>query len=352
VNTDGGNASDWKSEASNAPGGYSRSLMIMPDGNTVMTLTGGYHNSDYLNQVQFAFDNIAPGVSDGATYDLTNSYSGLGLGAASTASGTLVTQQTASSSSTSQQWVLTRQPNGYFTLTNVASGLLLTVTGDSESSGATVQLAASSSTTAVAAAQDWAVVQQSNGTYTFASLASGLLLDDYEWAKTAGSTVDIWAANSGSNQTWTLTQTALPTLTGGQYSIQNNYSEYLEIPGGSTASGTQADQWWYANQAWHLWRFVAVGGGYEIENSNSGLVLTDTYPASGEAITQAAAVSGDTDQVWTLVADGSQYLIKNAGTGRYITMAQDSSADLANAVSWTELGTPDQLWTIRQLDTD
>ena len=352
VNTDGGNASDWKSEASNAPGGYSRALMIMPDGNTVMTLTGGYHNSDYLNQVQFAFDNIVPGISDGATYALTNSYSGLGLGAAATTAGTLVTQQTASSSSTSQQWVLTRQADGYFTLTNVASGLLLTVTGDSESNGATVEQDAASSTAAGSAAQNWAVVQQSNGTFTLANRASGLLLDDYEWAKTAGSTVDTWAATGGSNQTWTLSQTAFPTLTAGQYSIQNNYNEYLEIPGGSTSSGTQADQWWYADQAWHLWRFVAVSGGYEIENSNSGLMLTDTYPASGEAITQTAAVSGDADQVWTLVSDGSQYLIKNAGTGRYLTIAQDSSADLANAVSWTELGTPDQLWTIRRLDTD
>ena len=349
VNTEGGNSADWKSEGSNAPGGYSRALMIMPDGNTVMTLTGGYHNSDYLNQVQFAFDNIAPGISDGATYTLTNSYSGLGLGAASTSAGSLVTQQTASSTSNSQQWVLTRQTNGFFTLTNVASGLLLTVTGGSGSNGATVEQDAASTGSAT---QDWAVVQQSNGTFTLSSRYSGLLLDDYEWAKTSGSTVDIWAATGGSNQTWTLTQSAFPNLTSGQYSIQNNYNEYLEIPGGSTTAGTQADQWWYADQGWHLWRFVAVSGGYQIENSSSGLVLTDTYPASGEEITQTAAVSGNSDQVWTLVPDGNQYLVKNVGTGRYVTIAQDSSADLAKAVSWTDLGTPDQLWTIRRLDTN
>ena len=297
VNTAGGNSADWKSEGSNAPGGYSRSLMIMPDGNTVMTLTGGYHNSDYLNQVQFTFDNIAPGISDGATYTLTNSYSGLGLGAASTSAGSLVTQQTASSTSNSQQWVLTRQANGFFTLTNVASGLLLTVTGGSGSDGATVEQDAAS---AGSATQDWSVVQQSNGTFTFSSRYSGLLLDDYEWAKTSGSTVDIWAASGGSNQTWTLTQSAFPNLTSGQYSIQNNDNEYLEIPGGSTTAGTQADQWWYADQGWHLWRFVTVSGGYQIENSNSGLAFTDTYPASGEEITQTAAVSGNSDQLWTI----------------------------------------------------
>jgi Ricin-type beta-trefoil lectin domain-like len=94
-----------------------------------------------------------------------------------------------------------------------------------------------------------------------------------------------------------------------------------------------------------------VSGGYRIVNNESGLVLTDTYPASSEAITQTAAVSGDSDQVWTLVPHGNQFLIKNAGTGRFVTIAQDSSADLANAVSWTELDTPDQLWTVRQIDT-
>ncbi len=94
VNTAGGAAGSWKSEGSNAPGGYSRSLM-MPDGNTVMTLTGGYHDSTYLNQVQFAFDNIAPGVSTGATYTLTNAYSAFNLGATATANGTPVVQLTA-----------------------------------------------------------------------------------------------------------------------------------------------------------------------------------------------------------------------------------------------------------------
>ena len=348
VNTAGGAVGSWKSEASNAPSGYSRSLMMMPDGNTVMTLTGGLHNSNYLNQVQFAFDNIAPGISDGATYTLTNSYSALNLGATATASGTPVVQLTASPAAAQQQWVLTRQANGYFTLTNAASGLELTVTGASTSNGATTELESASSGSA---AQDWSVVQQSDGSFKLANRMSGLLLDDYENAKTSGSTVDQWADNGGGNQHWTLTQTAFPTLTSGHFTIQNNFGEYLEIPGGSTASGTQADQWWYANQPWHLWRFAAESGGYQIINGLSGLALTDTYPASGEAITQTAAASGNNDQVWTLVPHGNQFLIKNAGTGRFVTIAQGSSADLANAVSWTELDTPDQLWSVRRINT-
>jgi hypothetical protein len=349
VNTAGGAASSWKSEASNAPGGYSRSLMMMPDGNTAMTLTGGYHDSNYLNQVQFAFDDIAPGISDGATYTLTDNYSGLNAGATGTVGGTHVVQLAANSTSPQQQWVLTRQANGYFTLTNTAGGLLLTVTGASTSAGATVELDAASPGSS---AQDWSVVQQSDGSFTLANRKSNLLLDDYQWSKANGATVDQWDDNGGTNQRWTLTQTAFPTLTSGRYSIQNNYKEYLEIPGGSTASGTQADQWWYADQSWHLWRFVAVSGGYRIINGNSGLALTDTYPASGAALTQTPAAGGNNNQVWTLVPHGNQYLIRNAGTGRYVTIAQGSSSDLAKAVSWTELDSSDQLWTVRRIDTN
>ncbi|MEY9836388.1 RICIN domain-containing protein [Streptacidiphilus sp. EB103A] len=347
VNTAGGAAGSWKSEGSNAPGGYSRSLMLMPDGNTVLTLTGGYHDSSYLNQVQFAFDNVAPGISNGATYTLTNSYSGLNAGATGTTSGTPAVQLTASPSSAQQQWTLTRQANGYFTLTDAASGLRLAVTGGSTTDGATVELDTASPGSA---AQDWAVAQLSDGTFTITNRRSNLLLDDYQWAKSSGATVDQWETTGGSNQHWTLTQTAFPDLTSGLLSLQNNFGEYLEIPGGSTTSGTQADQWWYANQNWHLWRFVAVTGGYRIVNGQSGLALTDTSPATSEAITQTTAVSGNAAQVWTLVPHGNQYLIQSKSSGRFVTIAQGSASDLAKAVSWTELDTSDQLWTVRRLN--
>jgi hypothetical protein len=321
--------------------------MLMPDGNTVMALTGGYHDSNYLNQVQFAFDNIAPGISTGATYTLTNTYSGLNAGATGTTSGTPAVQLTPSPGSAQQQWTLTRRPNGYFTLTNAADGLRLSVTGASTTDGATVELDAASPG---AAAQEWAVAQLSDGTFTITNRKSNLLLDDYQWARTTGSPVDQWETTGGSNQHWTLTQTALPALTSGLLSVQNNFGEYLEIPGGSTTSGTQADQWWYANQNWHLWRFVAVTGGYQIVNGQSGLALTDTHPASSEAITQTTATSGNAAQVWTPVPHGNQYLIQNKSTGRFVTIAQGSSTDLAKAVSWTELDTSDQLWTVRRIN--
>jgi hypothetical protein len=96
--------------------------------------------------------------------------------------------------------------------------------------------------------------------------------------------------------------------------IAATFGKYLEIPGGATSEGTQADQWWYANQPWHLWRFAAADGGHRIINSRSGLALTDTHPGPGDAITQTAVDEGDGNQVWTFVAKGNRFLIKNVGS--------------------------------------
>jgi hypothetical protein len=263
VNTAGGDPTAWRSQASNGPGGYSPSLMLMPDGNTVMKLTGGYHDSNYLNQVQFAFDHIAPGISSGATYTLSDGRTTL----------------------TSP---ITRQPDGYFTLKD---------------------------------SQEWSIVQQTDGTFTLTSRRNG-----------------------DSSPHWTLTQTTLPDLTSGQFTLQNDFGKYLEIPAGSTTAGTQADQWWYANQPWHLWRFVTATGGYRIVNVQSGLALADSGP-----VTQVP-IGDDATQVWTLVPHGTRYLIKNVGTGKVVTIAQGVPTDLAKALSWNEIDTPDQYWTVRRIN--
>ncbi|SEC46744.1 Ricin-type beta-trefoil lectin domain-like [Amycolatopsis tolypomycina] len=336
VNTAGGDPTQWRSQASNAPGGYSRGLMVMPDGNTVMSITGGWHDSTYLNTVEFALDHVAPGLSTGATYTLTNDHSRLNLGV----NGSSVVQQSAAT-----PWVITRQPTGYFTV--ATGGRVLSVVGGSTLDGAWLELRTPSPGSAT---QEWAVVQQPDGTYELANRKSGKLLEDLAWATTPGAPMAQWSDADGRNQRWTLHQTALPNLTTGDFTIQNKLGKYLEIAAGSTAPGTQADQWWYANQPWHLWRFTTANGGYRIVNAKSGLALTDTHPAAGEAITQTAVDPGNAQQVWTLVPSGDQTLIKNAGSGRYITIAGGSPSNLAKAVSWTKIETPDQFWTVRRIN--
>ncbi|MBE8522420.1 RICIN domain-containing protein [Amycolatopsis sp. H6(2020)] len=336
VNTAGGDPTQWRSQASNAPGGYSRGLMVLPDGNTVMPITGGWHDSTYLNTVEFALDHVAPGLSTGAAYTLTNDHSGLNLGV----TGTSVVQQSAGT-----PWVLTRQPSGYFTVAD--AGRVLSVVGGSTMDGAWLEVRSPSPGSAT---QEWAVVQQTDGTYELANRKSGKLLEDLAWSTSPGAPMDQWPDADGRNQRWTLRRTALPNLTTGDFTIRNQLGKYLEIPGASTASGTQADQWWYADQPWHLWRFVAASGGYRIVNAKSGLALTDTHPAASEAITQTAVDTGTAQQVWSLVSSGDRTLIRNVGSGRFITITNGSPSNLAKAVSWPEIDTPDQFWTVSRIN--
>jgi hypothetical protein len=336
VNTAGGDPTQWRSQASNAPGGYSRGLMVMPDGNTVMSVTGGWHDSTYLNTVEFALDHVAPGLSTGAAYTLTNDHSGLNLGV----NGTSAVQQSAGT-----PWVITRQPTGYFTV--ASGGRVLSVVGGSTSDGARLELRTPSPGSAT---QEWAVGRQTDGTYELANRKSGKLLEDLAWSTAPGAPMAQWSDADGRNQRWTLHRTALPDLTAGDFTIQNQLGGYLEIGGGSTTAGTQADQWWYANQPWHLWHFAAANGGYRIVNAKSGLALTDTHPAGSEAITQTAVDQGNAQQVWTLVSSGDRTLIKNVGTGRFVTITNGSPSNLAKAVSWTEIDTPDQFWTVSRVN--
>ncbi len=200
------------------------------------------------------------------------------------------------------------------------------------------------------ATQEWAVAQQTDGTFELVNRKSGKLLEDLAWSTSPGAPMAQWADTDGRNQRWILRQTALPDVTAGDFTLQNKLGKYLEISAGSTAPGTQADQWWYANQPWHLWRFVAASGGYRIINAKSGLALTDTHPAGSEAITQTAVDTGNAQQVWSLVSSGDQTLIKNVGSGRFVTIAGGSTGDLAKAVSWKEIDTSDQFWSVRRVN--
>ncbi|WP_410606770.1 RICIN domain-containing protein [Amycolatopsis sp. lyj-109] len=54
--------------------------------------------------------------------------------------------------------------------------------------------------------------------------------------------------------------------------------------------------------------------------------------------------------MWTLVSSGDRTLIKNVGSGRFVTITNGSPSNLAKAVSWKEIDTPDQFWTVRRVN--
>jgi hypothetical protein len=110
-----------------------------------------------------------------------------------------------------------------------------------------------------------------NGKYVLTDSYDNQVLDDYEFSKTAGSIIDQWTANGGTNQQWNFTYQGL-----GFYTITNAYSGlFLGDPGSSTKRGTDLEQLSADGGADELWSLTANDGGYIIQNDASGLVIDD-----------------------------------------------------------------------------
>jgi hypothetical protein len=104
-----------------------------------------------------------------------------------------------------QQWVLQRRANGYFTLRNGASGLVLAVRGASTQDGAVIEQAPA---VAGSSSQEWAVVRQTDGTVLIVNRKSDKALEAQQWATTPGSAIDQWASGGG-DERWAVPQVAV-----------------------------------------------------------------------------------------------------------------------------------------------
>ncbi|WP_342449637.1 RICIN domain-containing protein [Kitasatospora phosalacinea] len=82
---------------SNAGGGYSRGLPPLADGHSLMVFSAGFGGGDRRNPVTYSTVDLGGGVSDGATYTMTNRVSGkrLDIPGASTTVGTTAVQWSA-----------------------------------------------------------------------------------------------------------------------------------------------------------------------------------------------------------------------------------------------------------------
>jgi Ricin-type beta-trefoil lectin domain-like len=133
-------------------------------------------------------------------YVITNEYSGLVLDdpAFSTASGKQIVEYDANGGS-NQKWHFTPQANGYYKISNDYSGLYLADPGDSSQPGiALEQIAASNDDT-----QLWLLVP-SGSNYVVKNKATGLVIDDPSYRTTAGTGINLYTQNGGTNQGWSI----------------------------------------------------------------------------------------------------------------------------------------------------
>ncbi|WTJ88683.1 RICIN domain-containing protein [Streptomyces sp. NBC_01537] len=351
VNSDNGSAGGWTHIRSNLASGYSRGLLPLADGHSLLVLSGGRGRSTGLNTVTFDAIDLGSGISDGATYTVSNANSGLKLTIAggATANGTYATQQN-TDNATDQQWRFTQQSSGFFKVLNAATGKVLGVEGGSTADGAKVLQWDDNGTLD----HEWAVAPSPAGGYTLTSRVTGKYLEIPNASTAAGTTADQGSGTGCACQRWNFTQTALPPLGTGQYILVNkNSGKYLDIPGASTATNTAVQQ--YSNSACfcQLYTFQSAGSGaWTIKNVNSNLNLDirNGSTGAGAAVVQNTP-STATSQQWTLTDAGNGYYeLKNVNSGLNAGVAQSSTSNGASVIQWTDLTVDDQLWKIARIN--
>jgi hypothetical protein len=143
-----------------------------------------------------------------------------------------------------------------------------------------------------------------NGNYVISNYQTGLVLDDPGFSKTNGAFLDMWPANAGTNQTWTVTN-----LGSNYVYITSSYSGLaVDVYGGSTSSGAKIDQWPWSNTSNQIWKVVSMGNGnYELLSQKSGLALGVPAATSGSGSSSLLngtgldqeTVTGAADQLWS-----------------------------------------------------
>ncbi|WP_330285724.1 RICIN domain-containing protein [Streptomyces sp. NBC_00576] len=351
LNTANGAADTWTRINSTVVGGYSRGLLPLPDGHSLLVLSGGSGGSNVRNPVTYGTIDLGGGISDGATYTVSNANSNLPLTIAggSTANGTTATQQNTTNAN-DQQWRFAAQPSGFFKIFNVASGKVLGVENQSTANGARVLQWDDNGTLD----HEWAVAPNPAGGYTLTNRVTGRYLEIPNASTATGTTADQWSDTGCACQRWNLTQTALPPLGTGQYILVNkNSGKYLDIPNGSTATNTAVQQWQNSACVCQLYTFQSAGSGaWTIRNANSNLNLDirsgSTTPG---AVVVQNTPSAANSQKWTLTDAGNGYYeLKNVNSNLNAGVAQSSTANGAGVVQWNDVNVDDQLWKIVRIN--
>jgi serine protease len=128
-------------------------------------------------------------------------------------------------------------------------------------------------------------------------------------------------------------------ISAGNYRIINeNSGKALEIEGGSTANGANAQQWTPANVAHHRWSVQPNGDGtYQILAAHSGKALD---------VSGISTDSGANVHQWDYVGGSNQHWrIESNGDGTYTVIADHSGLALDVSGSGTSNGTNVQQWT-------
>ena len=143
--------------------------------------------------------------------------------------------------------------------------------------------------------------------YTITNVSSGAVLGIAGQSQTAGAALNLAASDAGPDQLWHV----MP-MGGTQYNVENMLThQVMGVASASTATGAVSVQWADNGTPDHLWTFFQLtDGNFLIQNGNSKLYLEDqassTAPTAVVAQNARATTgTGCTCQEWKVVANST-----------------------------------------------
>lgn len=272
------------------------------------------------------------------TYSLVNRATGqvLSTTGGGTANGTkLVTA--ADGDAATQHWALSPTGDGYYRFATVA-GRVLDDTGFSTSAGTQMQIWDPATGNLN---QQWWAQTTSQGYVSLVNRQSGLVLT------ASGSTVvQALPGGTAGAQEWRLV--AVPTAGTSYHLVNRNSGKALGIPGGTTNPGDFVEQFHDSGNPDQSWTLNPTSGGYvTARNAGSGLVagvLGSSQNASASVVQWGA--NGNSDQEWLPVRSGAWVRFTDRNSGQELGVSGASLSDAAQAVQWPHNGAADHDWAL------
>ncbi len=293
-------------------------------------------------------------VENGTYYIAGSSDTGIVLDIAgqSTSTGANVGFWT-SNRGTNQQFKITYNGNGYYTIVGMGSGLAVDVSGYSSRTGANlIQWTLGNNKDN----QLWAIVRNSDGSYSFVSKLSGLLLTA-AGGVAKGSNAETGPMDYAANQRFSLMEvgtspSAQPDpsrpVADGTYVIESALASglVLDVDGYSSANGANVQTWQSnggRNQQWTV-TWDSATKHYIIKCVSSGKLLdaSGARATAGTNVIQYAS-NGGLNQRWDIVANGTGYQIRSAMDPNIVVdISGQSKAPGTNVCLWTANGGANQ----------
>jgi len=179
-----------------------------------------------------------------------------------------------------------------------------------------------------AATQGWTVSTDSFGNLKIVNASTGAALDVANNSTAAGSSVILYAANGGANQSWKAAgiSTGIYTLAGKQSQLLLDINGASKAPTSISSTSASANivinpadnpsQQWPFSQQWRFLPAIVNNGVYTITSAISSLLL-GVYQGGTAAGTRLgiAAATGGQEQQWRLTISSGNWQLTNIKSG-------------------------------------